>query len=137
MKPLRLTVSAFGPFAEEEEVNFEALGGDPLFLIHGSTGSGKSTLLDAMCYALYGQSLGGSRSGDQLRSDYAGPERLTRVAFEFAVGAERYRVIRTPKQERVSQRKKGAVTIAQPTASMRSVQSIRDKVKASGNNSFR
>ena len=52
MKPLALTVSAFGPFAEEEEVNFEALGGDPLFLIHGSTGSGKSALLDAIGIAI-------------------------------------------------------------------------------------
>ncbi|MEC7240170.1 MAG: SMC family ATPase, partial [Myxococcota bacterium] len=105
-------------FAAEEEVNFEALGGDPLFLITGATGSGKSTLLDAMCFGLYGKSWGGSRSGEQLRSDYAGPDRLTRVVFEFALGAERYRVERTPRQERSSQRKKGAVTVAQPTAEL-------------------
>ena len=118
MRPIRLRVSAFGPFAETEVVDFEALGGDPLFLITGATGSGKSTLLDAMCFGLYGKSLGGSRSGEQLRSDYAGPERPTEVVFEFALGAERYRVERTPKQERASQRKKGALTTALPTAEL-------------------
>ena len=107
MRPLRLDVSAFGPFAGAESVDFEALGPEALFLIHGATGSGKSTLLDAMCFALYGQSLGGDRTGEQLRSDHADPAQFTQVQFDFAVGSRHYRVTRSPEQERLKKSGKG------------------------------
>lgn len=110
MRPIRLSLQAFGPFAGREEVNFEALGPDALFLIHGPTGSGKSTLLDAMCFALYGQSLGGERSGEQLRSDHAAADVFTQVDFEFGVGSHRYRVIRSPMQLRPKKSGEGHTT---------------------------
>ena len=115
MRPLRLEISAFGPFADTEKVDFEALGPEALFLIHGATGSGKSTLLDAMCFGLYGQSLGGDRSGEQLRSDHAEPTHFTQVQFDFAVGSGRYRVTRSPEQTRVKARGAGT-TVAKPKA---------------------
>jgi DNA repair protein SbcC/Rad50 len=111
MKPLRLEVSAFGPFAGSEIVDFESLGPEALFLIHGATGSGKSTLLDAMCFALYGQSLGGDRTGEQLRSDHADPADFTQVQFDFSVGSRRFRVIRSPQQERLKKSGTGSTKV--------------------------
>jgi len=111
MRPLHLEVSAFGPFAGAESVDFESLGPEALFLIHGATGSGKSTLLDAMCFALYGQSLGGDRTGEQLRSDHADPAEFTQVQFDFSVGSRRYRVKRSPEQERLKKSGKGTTRV--------------------------
>ncbi|HOI12045.1 MAG TPA: AAA family ATPase, partial [Myxococcota bacterium] len=71
MKPLRIEMHAFGPFAEKEVVDFGKLGNATFFLIHGPTGSGKSTILDAMCFALYGQTSGAERQGLQMRSHHA------------------------------------------------------------------
>ncbi len=75
MHPLTLTMSAFGPFAEQEDIDFSRLGDKPLFLINGPTGSGKTTLLDAICFALYGKTTGDEREGGQMRSDLANPDR--------------------------------------------------------------
>lgn len=61
MKPLSLTLQAFGPFAGTEIINFQALGENPLFLINGPTGAGKSSILDGICFALYGESTGKER----------------------------------------------------------------------------
>jgi exonuclease SbcC len=110
-------MSAFGPFAGAESVDFESLGPEALFLIHGATGSGKSTILDAMCFALYGQSLGGERSGEQLRSDHAEPTVFTQVQFDFAVGSRRYRVLRSPEQVRMKKSGKGT-TVENPKATL-------------------
>lgn len=106
MRPIRLKVSAFGPYAGEEILDFGALGENTLFLICGPTGAGKSTILDAMCYALYGKTSGGMRSGVSLRSDYAGADTLTEVAFDFAIGEKRYRITRIPEQMRRKKRSK-------------------------------
>ena len=108
MKPLHLTLQAFGPFATQEQVDFRALGASPLFLINGTTGSGKSSLLDAICFALYGETTGSERTGDQMRCDYADASMLTEVSFEFALGDKRYRVTRSPDQE--VQKKRGEGT---------------------------
>jgi exonuclease SbcC len=99
MKPERLTIQNFGPFAGKELISFNAL--DDIFLITGKTGSGKTTVFDALCFALYGK-VPGSR-GDhlsRLKSDYtqAGDECF--VSLEFLAGEKRYRVDRSPKQER-------------------------------------
>lgn len=107
MKPLRLVLSAFGPFADEETIDFGSLNGRSFFLIHGPTGSGKSTILDAMCYALYGRTSGDEREGRQMRSDHADPRRVTEVTFDFALGEEVYRVRRAPDQERPRSRGEG------------------------------
>ncbi len=107
MRPLVLAMQAFGPFAGVQEVDFTRLGARALFLIHGPTGAGKTTLLDALCFALYGDSSGGEREPRAMRSDHAAPQLATEVALEFALGAERYRVVRQPAQRRAKQRGSG------------------------------
>ena len=104
MRPLALTMQAFGPFAGREHVDFAMLGENPLFLIHGPTGAGKSSILDAICVALYGDTAGGERRAAQMRSHHAPDDRPTEVVFEFALGAERYRASRSPEQSRPSRR---------------------------------
>lgn len=117
MKPLVLTMQAFGPFAGRERVDFKRLGEGALFLIHGPTGAGKTTLLDALCFALYGDTSGGERDARAMRSDHAAAELETEVELEFALGAERYRVTRKPAQLRPRQRGEG-LTQAQPKAQL-------------------
>ena len=66
MKPVKLTMSAFGPYAHKQVLDFTCLGNHTLFLICGPTGAGKSTILDAMCYALYGRTSGDVRTGENM-----------------------------------------------------------------------
>lgn len=112
MKPIRLTISAFGPYAGTEVLDFTKLGENTLFLICGPTGAGKSTILDAMCYALYGKTSGGMRSGANLRSDYAGPGQMTEVTFDFSIGEKNYRAYRCPEQMRQKKRSKDPTALA-------------------------
>lgn len=105
MRPERLRISAFGPYAGEEDVDFSILENHMLFLICGPTGAGKSTILDAMCYALYGKTSGAVRSGEDLRSNYVGYDRKTYVEFDFAIGNRHYRIYRSPTQ--LLERQKG------------------------------
>ena len=98
MTPIKLTLQAFGPFAGKEEIDFSRLGHAPLFLINGPTGSGKSSILDAICFALYGETTGSERTGDQMRCDYADAETVTEVSFEFMLGSKHYRIDRSPDQ---------------------------------------
>ncbi|MFA0440319.1 hypothetical protein BCU70_19335 [Vibrio sp. 10N.286.49.C2] len=107
MKPIKLTLSAFGPFAKTEVIDFALLGHSPLFLINGPTGSGKSSILDAICYALYGETTGSERTGDQMRCDYASATMLTSVTFDFELSGEQYRIERSPDQEVPKQRGEG------------------------------
>ena len=100
MKPLLLSIQAFGPFAGSESVDFNALGSNPLFLINGATGAGKSTILDAICFALYGQTTGAERDASQMRCDFAEPALLTEISLEFGLGEKKYRVRRAPLQEK-------------------------------------
>lgn len=96
MRPLRLVLTAFGPFARREEIDFTRLPPDALFLIHGPTGAGKTSILDGICYALYGETSGSERSAKEMRSHHAADDTLTEVEFEFALGRKRYRVRRSP-----------------------------------------
>lgn len=105
MRPERLRISAFGPYAGQEDVDFSILENHMLFLICGPTGAGKSTILDAMCYALYGKTSGAVRSGEDLRSNYVGYDRKTYVEFDFAIGNRHYRIYRSPTQ--LLERQKG------------------------------
>ncbi|MCB9629779.1 MAG: SMC family ATPase [Sandaracinaceae bacterium] len=109
MKPLRLEMTAFGPFAGKEVVDFRDLRGARLFLIHGDTGAGKSTILDGICTALYGVSAGGERTPEQLRSDHADPDTMTELQLDFAIGDACYRVQRFPAQERPKKRGEGVI----------------------------
>ncbi len=110
MRPERLYMRAFGPFADKETLDFSRLEGKPLFLIHGPTGAGKSTLLDAMCFALYGEASGADREAAQLRSQWAEPRCLTEVVLDFRLGEARYRVRRRPRQQRPKKRGEGFTT---------------------------
>ena len=107
MHPLSLHMSAFGPFAAEELIDFSRLGDKPLFLINGPTGSGKTTILDAICFALYGKTTGDEREGSQMRSDLAMPAQLTEVTFTFELANKRYRIRRIPEQPRPKARGEG------------------------------
>lgn len=115
MRPRRLEATAFGPFAGRVEVDFDRLAEAGLFLIHGETGAGKTSLLDAMCFALYG-SVPGVRTADDLRSDHAvrAPTE-TSVSLEFSLGADDWRVTRTPPHERPKRRGSGT-TLQKPKA---------------------
>ncbi len=95
MKPHRLSIEAFGPYADPVAIDFDALAAEGLFLIHGTTGAGKTFLLDALCFALYGE-VSGDRSVKGLRSDHAAPGAVPRVSLEFSCGTARYRVERVP-----------------------------------------
>ena len=99
MKPLRLTLEAFGPYAGRQDLDFADLKQQSFFLIHGPTGAGKTSLLDAICYALYGETSGGLRETRDLRSHFASAEVPTQVRFEFALGSRRFRVERSPEQQ--------------------------------------
>ena len=98
MKPISLTIEAFGPYRDSVNLDFSALQNHSMFLISGPTGAGKTSILDAMVYALYGEPSGEVRKIDAIRSDFAEPERMTRVDFSFAIGEAQYRVERLPKQ---------------------------------------
>ena len=89
MRPLRLTLQAFGPYKEKMTVDFTRLGG--LFLISGPTGGGKTSLLDGICFALYGASTGGQRTFSQMRCDNAPKSLPTVVELEFALQGKSYR----------------------------------------------
>ncbi len=110
MIPLKLTLTAFGPYAGTQEIDFRELGDRSFFLIHGPTGCGKSSILDAMCFALYGDSSGDERTGEQMRSHLADPATATEVTFDFALGQERYRVRRSPEQQIPRKRGEGTKT---------------------------
>ena len=107
MKPLKLTIQAFGPFVDKEVIDFSLLGNSPLFLINGPTGSGKSSILDAICFALYGKTTGNEREAAQMRCDMADPNTLTEIIFDFSLGDKQYRVSRSPTQERSKSRGEG------------------------------
>lgn len=98
MKPISLTIEAFGPYRDSVTLDFSALQDHSMFLISGPTGAGKTSILDAMVYALYGEPSGEVRKIDAIRSDFAEPHRMTRVDFSFAIGEAQYRVERLPKQ---------------------------------------
>ena len=98
MKPISLTIEAFGPYRDSVTLDFSKLENHSMFLISGPTGAGKTSILDAMVYALYGEPSGEVRKTDAIRSDFAEPDRMTRVDFSFAIGDAQYRVERLPKQ---------------------------------------
>ncbi|MCE2570939.1 AAA family ATPase [Motilimonas eburnea] len=100
MRPVHLTMAAFGPFADQQVVDFEKLGRNPLFLLNGPTGAGKTSILDAICFALYGKTTGDEREAAQMRCDYADEQTLTQVELVFELGEQRYRIVRIPEQQR-------------------------------------
>lgn len=91
MRPLRLTLQAFGPYLDKTTVDFSPFQESGLFLITGPTGGGKTSLLDAMCFALYGRSTGGRRKFSDMRCTQAGPETPTWVELDFLLNGRTYR----------------------------------------------
>ncbi|HSF27090.1 MAG TPA: SMC family ATPase [Actinomycetes bacterium] len=110
MRLHRLAVTAFGPFAGTETVDFDALTEAGLFLLHGSTGAGKTSVLDAVCFALYGVVPGARQQGGHLRSDHAAPDVRPEVVLDVSVAGRRVEIIRSPAWERPKRRGSGTTT---------------------------
>jgi len=110
MKPLRLTIQAFGPYAGEQVFDFRMLDKTNLFLITGDTGSGKTTMFDAMGIALFGESSGGDRKSNDMRSDFAEKTKPTFCCFEFELRGNIYRSNYLPEQQRPKARGEGFTT---------------------------
>ena len=107
MKPLKLTMSAFGPYAGETSIDFSRMGESGIYLITGDTGAGKTTVFDAITFALYGRASGDNRESDMLRSKYAPGEVKTFVELDFLCRGEKYRVRRNPEYMRASRGEPG------------------------------
>lgn len=107
MRPKKLTVSAFGPYAGVTEIDFNRLGTQGLYLITGDTGAGKTTIFDAITFALYGEASGMVRDSQMFRSKYAKPETKTYVELQFTYRGKAYRVTRNPEYLRPKGRGSG------------------------------
>ncbi len=107
MRPIKLTIAGFGPYAHTQVLDFSSLGESGLYLITGDTGAGKTTIFDAITYALFGAASGDSRSVDMLRSKYANAEDPTYVELVFSYGGQEYTVRRNPEYERLKTRGTG------------------------------
>ncbi|MFB8354669.1 AAA family ATPase [Streptomyces niveus] len=124
MRLHRLTITAFGPFADAQEVDFDALCAGGIFLLHGATGAGKTSVLDAVCYALYDavpgarQIKGGATKDASLRSDHADASTYTEVCLELTVGGRRLEITRSPAQTRPKKRGTG-VTVEKARSGLR------------------
>ena len=105
VKPLKLCLSAFGPYAGEATIDFEKLGGKGLYLITGDTGAGKTTIFDAITFALYGEASGNIREANMFRSKYAKEGTPTYVEFTFLYQKKQYHIRRNP--EYIRKREKG------------------------------
>ena len=110
MRPLKLTMEGFGPYAARQELDFADLAPHRLFLICGPTGAGKTTLLDAICFALFGESSGAERQATHLRSLHATPDRPTEVTLEFHAAGQTWLIRRSPAWDRPKQRGTGTTT---------------------------
>lgn len=104
MRLHRLEVTAFGPYPGHEVVDFDVLGADGLFLLHGDTGAGKTTLLDAVAFALFGAVPGVRDQAKRLRCDNADPDVHTSVVLELTVQSHRMRIVRSPEYPRPKRR---------------------------------
>ena len=100
MKPIKLTMSAFGPYGDTQIIDFDLFKDQSIFVITGKTGSGKTTIFDGICYALYGMASGSDRDGESLRSHFNKDDTLTFVELEFLLRGETYSIKRIPRQMR-------------------------------------
>jgi len=110
MRPLKLVMSAFGPYSGKTVIDFDMLGSRGLYLITGDTGAGKTTIFDAITYALYDAASGSNRSSDMFRSKYAASNTDTYVELEFLYRDKKYKIKRNPTYEVKKQRGEGFTT---------------------------
>lgn len=110
MRPLKLKMVGFGPYAGVQELDFDRLGSSGLYLITGDTGAGKTTIFDAITFALFGEASGNNRNPSMLRSKYAKEDMPTRVELTFAYGGKVYTVTRNPTYERAKTKGTGTTT---------------------------
>lgn len=111
MKPLKLTMQAFGPYAGTETVDFTQLGNRTMFVISGKTGAGKTTIFDGISYAIYGKASGEDRNGPDLRSQFASEDLMTEVSLEFSLRQKTYSIKRSPQQEKKKERGGGTTLV--------------------------
>ncbi|MGN8647011.1 AAA family ATPase [Gracilibacillus sp. HCP3S3_G5_1] len=107
MRALNLELTAFGPYRKQQRIDFTELGEEPIFLITGPTGAGKTTIFDAICYSLYGRASGADRDQDAFRSHFANLSEITSVSFTFELHQKKYRIVRSPKQQKPKARGEG------------------------------
>ena len=107
MRPLQLTMQAFGPYRDRTVLDFAELGAQNIFVITGPTGAGKTTIFDAITYALFGEASGENRETSMFRSKYAEPETPTEVELYFSYAGKDYYVKRNPEYERPKSRGEG------------------------------
>ena len=107
MRPVKLIMSAFGPYAGCVEIPFSEFGSHGLYLITGDTGAGKTTIFDGIVFALYGEASGDVRKSDMMRSDFAKPSEKTYVELEFLCRGKQYRIVRNPEYLRPKTRGEG------------------------------
>jgi len=111
MKPLKLTMQAFGPYAGNETIDFRQLESRTMFVISGKTGSGKTTIFDGISYAIYGKASGEDRNGPDLRSQFALDDLLTEVSLEFSLRQKTYLISRSPQQEKKKKNGEGTTML--------------------------
>ena len=110
MKPLKIEMSAFGPYADKVELDLTRLGSQGIFLITGDTGAGKTTIFDAIAFALFGEASGSIRTVDTMRSDFAQPAVKTYVSLDFLHKGKEYSIQRNPRYERPKKNGEGLTT---------------------------
>jgi len=106
MKPIKLRFQAFGPFVEEQEIDFSRLDNNGIFLITGPTGAGKTSIFDAICFALYGKGSMEERKETNIRSDFVDGDTKTYVQFEFLLKDKRIEIYRSPSYDKSSNDRK-------------------------------
>ncbi|MCJ8006378.1 AAA family ATPase [Lederbergia wuyishanensis] len=111
MRPLKLMMQAFGPYAETEIIDFSKLENHTMFVISGKTGSGKTTIFDGISFAIYGRASGDDRVGADLRSQFAQDDLTTEVSLEFSLKGNTYYILRSPQQEKKKSRGEGYTVI--------------------------
>ena len=107
MRPERLTMCAFGPYAGRTEIPFEKFGAQGIYLITGDTGRERLRCLTPLVFALYGEASGAARRPDMMRSDFAAPDEKTYVELIFSCRGETYRILRNPEYQRPKARGTG------------------------------
>ena len=107
MKPLKLTMCAFGPYKNKVQIDFEKIGKNGIYLITGDTGAGKTTIFDAISFALFGEVSGSNRIVSSLRSNFADNDEDTYAELEFEHKGIIYKIRRTPPYERPKSRGEG------------------------------